>query len=343
MVDLILIAIIVFGFINSYTDLKYSKIKNVLIILMILSSAVLNFYLNSFTYETIINSSISLALGFFLFYLNYWSAGDAKLFFAFSLLVPISVYHFGKVSYFPSISILINAFVPVTIYYLLKSVTTLKIKNLVNILKDQLKPKTLLATVLFLFGFPFIFNFFNLKLDVISSVFILLLLFQVLKKFPKKYSLVFFVSLSILNLLFYPDKILVPPFFYNFILSVIIYQIFNLALSFLFTLSFSNQFLIDKLKPGMILGEPLFELGNKFSKKSKKGEKITKLSQEDISLLNKLYKSGKLDFKTLLIERTVPFAPFIFIGVLLTYLVQGNLFSYVYLIYLKPYFATLLS
>jgi Flp pilus assembly protein protease CpaA len=335
MIDLVLIAIIVFGFINSYTDFKFAKIKNILIILMIAIALVLNFFLNSFTYETIINSSISLALGFFLFYLNYWSAGDAKLFFAFSLLVPISIYHFGKVNYFPSISILINTFVPITIYYLLKSVTKLKIKNIADIVKNQLKTTDLASTILYLFGFPFIFNFFNLKLDLVSSIFILLLLFQVLKKFPKKYSTILFSILSILNIAFQTSKILSLTFFSDFIISLILYQLFNFVLTFLLTLSFSSPVPISKLKAGQILGEPLFRIGNIFFKKSKDGEKISKLSQDEVSLLKRLFKSKKLNFATLLIEKTIPFAPFIFLGVLITYLVQGNLFSFVYLTWIK--------
>jgi hypothetical protein len=335
MVDLILIAIVVFGFINSYTDFKYSKIKNIWIITMILSALILNVYMNSFTYETIINSLISLALGFFLFYLNYWSAGDAKLFFAFSLLLPISIYHFGKINYFPSIAILINSFVPVTIYYLSKSFFGIKIKNAVKMLKNQFKPKDLISTVLFLFGFPFVFSFLHIGVDVISSTFIILLLFQALKKFPKKYSLILFVGLSTLNLIFENVKIVSLPYLYTFILSIIIYQIFNFFLGFLSTLSFSKSVTIGKLRSGMILGESLFKLGNIFSKKQTKGERIDKLSEEDIFMLKKLQNSKKLNFKTLLIEGTIPFALFIFLGVLITYLVGGNVFSFIYLKYLK--------
>lgn len=336
MIDLILISIIGFGLINSYTDLKYGKIKNASIILMILIAIVLNTYLHLFTYETIINSLIAIIFGFTVYFLNYWSAGDAKLFFAFTLLFPISFYHFGKINYFPAIAILINTFVPVAIFYFFRSIRTIKYKKFLQNLKFQFNKIDFFTSIVYLFGFPFIYMYFHLKLDVFTSTIIVLILFQLLKKVPKKYGMFLFSLLSVLNILFLLSNNAILNFFYSFIFSILIYQIFKVAYILLTSISFSTPVDIKKLKPGQIVGQPLFFLDGTFFKVTKKGgQKIHTLTNNQVAILKKLYASGKIKFKTLLIEQTVPFAPFIFLGVLITYLIGGNLFSFVYLKYIK--------
>ena len=74
----------------------------------------------------------------------------------------------------------------------------------------------------------------------------------------------------------------------------------------------------------------------KFTKESLLSDINMKLTEEDIEKIQNLYKKGKIKFKTIKIAKTVPFAPFMFLGVLLTYILQGNIFSY--LIVLKAYF-----
>jgi prepilin signal peptidase PulO-like enzyme (type II secretory pathway) len=48
------------------------------------------------------------------------------------------------------------------------------------------------------------------------------------------------------------------------------------------------------------------------------------LNRKDLKIIKKLYREKKIDFDNLLIQQTLPFAPFIFIGLLLTILFQGN-------------------
>jgi len=336
MIDLILISIIAFGLINSYTDLKYGKIKNASVILMILVAVVLNIYLHLFTYETIINSLIAIAFGFTVYFLNYWSAGDAKLFFAFTLLFPISFYHFGKINYFPAIAILINTFVPVAIFYFFRSIRTIKYKKILQNLKYQFNKVDFFTSIVYLFGFPFIYMYFHLRLDVFTSTIIVLILFQLLKKIPKKYGTILFSALSVLNAIFLISNNVIVNFLHSFVFSIIIYQIFKVAYILLTSISFSTPVDIKKLKPGQIIGQPLFFFNGMFFKRTKKdGQKIHTLTSNQVAILKKLYSSGKLKFKTLLIEQAVPFAPFMFLGVLITYLIGGNLFSFVYLKYIK--------
>lgn len=336
MFDLLLIAILAFGVISSYTDLKFGKIKNIFIIAMIAFAILFNIYSESFTFDLIVNSLIALIFGFLLYYLDYWSEGDAKLFFAFTLLLPISVYHFGKINFFPAISILINIFVPITIFYIFKSLRAVSLKDILKSFLSRSQRKSFFISLLYLFGLPFVFEYFHLGLDIFSSTLIVFILFQVLKRFSQKYTIILFSSLSILNLMFLLIGGSLLNFLFSFIASIFVLQFLVLMYMIVSKISFSAPVSVMKLKSGQILGEPLFYDNKTFTKKLKRnGIKIVRLTEKEISALRKLSISKKLGFKTLLIEKTIPFAPFVFIGVLLTYILGGNLFSFVYLKYIK--------
>jgi len=50
-----------------------------------------------------------------------WSAGDAKLFFVFSLLIPISYYSKSYLPVFPSFALLVNIFIPILLFLIFAS------------------------------------------------------------------------------------------------------------------------------------------------------------------------------------------------------------------------------
>jgi hypothetical protein len=131
---LLLPVIFLIGAVTSYEDFRYGKIRNKWIILGlawgilihvfflcwgIFSPYIAEIYKVSFVYilpsyilMVLINSLFSLCAGYLLWYFNLWSAGDAKLFAVFSLLLPLDNYWRTYLSYFPSIVILINTFIP---------------------------------------------------------------------------------------------------------------------------------------------------------------------------------------------------------------------------------------
>ena len=65
--------------------------------------------------ELILSVFFALFAGFIMWYVGLWTAGDAKLFVAYTAIVPLSVYNYGYIKYFPSMTILINTFVHVFI------------------------------------------------------------------------------------------------------------------------------------------------------------------------------------------------------------------------------------
>jgi Flp pilus assembly protein protease CpaA len=124
--------IFLIGLITSYQDFRYGKIKNKWIILGLawglgiylfflvwglISEPIISF---SYIFKVFINSFIALIIGYLLWYFNLWSAGDAKLFALFAFLLPLEYYWRTALPYFPSFVLLINIFIPVLVFYLIK-------------------------------------------------------------------------------------------------------------------------------------------------------------------------------------------------------------------------------
>jgi len=184
------------GLVTSYQDFKEGKIQNKWILLGLVwglgiyllfliwnlivpyLSFELPTFLVSYIFKSLINSAISLAIGYLLWYFNLWSAGDAKLFFIFSLLLPLKYYWRSALPYFPSFALLINTFIPIAlfllcqnIFYFFKKVLTFRKIRLTKIkgtIKGKIvKLKTLLKINYLSYlkvglGFLLIFMFFQL-------------------------------------------------------------------------------------------------------------------------------------------------------------------------------------
>src|SRR3989338_10399892 len=97
---LFLPAIIALGLITSYEDVRCGKIRNKWLLISLTYFAialVITLVLNASSWKgyllvTATNALISLVAGFLLWNYGIWSAGDAKLFFVFNLLMPIRAY-----------------------------------------------------------------------------------------------------------------------------------------------------------------------------------------------------------------------------------------------------------
>jgi len=71
--------------------------------------------------RSLINAAIALVVAFLIWRFKFWAAGDAKLFIVYSLLIPLGYYWKSYFHYFPSFVLLINIFVPVFLYLLIRS------------------------------------------------------------------------------------------------------------------------------------------------------------------------------------------------------------------------------
>jgi hypothetical protein len=195
------------GLIASYEDFRYGKIKNKWILVGVIWFLVIYLFLItwnfvgpfltnqyythikhlaldaprpvfsvnfSFLFKTLINSLCAFLAAFLMWRAGAWSAGDAKLFFVFSLLIPISFYWKSFLPIFPSFALLINTFIPLMLLWVLWSFLYFlkyiifhfaNFKNIVFKKKKQDKKtrmKSLKSRGSFLLGFLGIFLFVRL-------------------------------------------------------------------------------------------------------------------------------------------------------------------------------------
>jgi len=182
-------AILIFGIITSYEDIKYGKIRNKYILfaffysilayfIVLISYKALNIPLNySYFADLIINLLFAVVAGFLFWNFKLWSAADGKLFIAYAVLIPLTFYSNFYTNYFPSLALLINSFIP----YILFSFFLFLVKSRV-IWKELRKTKKVEFLMLFLSFFwikwalSFVMGFFKVNFDLFVYLLIIMAL-----------------------------------------------------------------------------------------------------------------------------------------------------------------------
>jgi len=354
-------AIMILGIATSYTDIKKGKVKNkhlifALIYGLIAYSILILINLGEvrigYLIELIIMSILSLIIGFVIWHVGLWTAGDAKLFFTYSFLLPLSVYKYGYMPYFASTNILINTFVPMFLFLFIILLFKTNLKQKLFFLKKSFKPKQIFPLAVFLFAFGWLINllFFFVKIppDYFLMIFILFLLITIFEKITSLSMFKIIIAIGILRF-FFDTSIYSITFLKGFLfilLLFIILRFFVISMGFYF---FTREVDIKLLKKGMIPAEILYEEKDKYKKqdiifysflnylteKTKKRKYLFEptsegLTEKEVKKLKKLEK--KLGFEHLKIQQTIPFAPYMFFGVLLTIISQGNAFIFLRLL-----------
>jgi len=368
----VLIAIIIFGIATSYTDIKKGKIKNTHLILLLFSGLFINTFftgtLLDFSYSTdsvfistIVNAVFAFLFGFFIWIAGLWPSGDAKLFFGYSFLLPVFVYQYGHIYLFPSFVILINTIIPMMFFLIFSGLLQLKWNYFKNYLRKNFTISDLANTALFIFGFSYLLQlvllYFNIHLNFIFQTVILFILMEALSKVNRWATAAFSLGGAILKLLLSFSSVFALPFLWYMTITLLIFVGLRLVLFCIIEFSFTESVKIKNLKPGMLVEEHLVKTKKGYEKKeyslftifdvlqqTKRGflsESSTSLTDEDIKKIRELKKERKLKFDTMKIAKTIPFAPFMFFGVMLTYVLQGSLFYYLSLIvgFLAKFFA----
>lgn len=143
---LFLIPVFLIGVVCSYTDLKYGKIKNKWLIIGFAWALVL--YLSLFFYNyfflhqvgnfnylkgMFFNGLLALGLGYIFWHFKFWAAGDAKLFTLFAFLLPPEFYAKTYFSEFPAFVLLINIFIPLLTFLIIKALIFIS-KNIIGLI-----------------------------------------------------------------------------------------------------------------------------------------------------------------------------------------------------------------
>lgn len=314
------VVIFILGSITSYTDITKGKIKNVhlaislIFLLIIISFKLLSGYgFQQLTFFTInLISAIVIAVGIWL--LGFWTPGDAKLFFVFSIALSI-IFPAKDIFELSSFLLLILVFVPLFVLLVFLSIFSLSISDIKKALRKSFDEKLLLA-VLAVFVINYIFTVEPWKG---VGIFIILLVTYL---FFKKYSVYVLSGIAIARLAF-DTSIYSVSFLYFFLILFFAVYLFRFFAGEVFYEVFTRKIKVGDLKPGMIPAEVIRKKDKVFVKDSLAGAEMYKgtrgvfeirpegLGKKDIT---KIRKTGIHDLK---VFKTLPFAPFMFIGVFL--------------------------
>lgn len=256
-----------------------------------------------------INTLVSLAVGFVIWRLGFWPAGDGKFFTLLAFLLPLHYYWKTYLDHFPAIIILINTFVSFLVFLIFKSVFFF-LRHLIGFL---IKSRRKIRTKIFLIiGIRLAEKRKEVK-DLLDN-----------KKFLAK--LVFKIAPSFL---FY---FLITKFYFkrNFDWRVLfgsltIFWLITKLLEFYTERHTKEAIAVSELKEKMNLDE-------KLKAKFKQDRDIYKklgtfraegLGSEQINLIKRYFRENYI--MKICVYKTVPFSLWLVIGVVLTILFEGSM------------------
>lgn len=367
--SLFLLPLLLIGVITSYSDIKYGKIKNIHLLLGFIYILFLYSFLFFYSYFIIhqpsnskylvdlaINGLIAFLVGYLLWHFNLWAAGDAKLFFIYSLLIPLESYSKNYIYYFPSSTLLIDTFLFICLIFFFKMFFKIAASCL-SYVKKPFSPILFFSKI----------NYKNLKnaaletgkIFLIMSCFLVIMQYVIMKIniiFPKLssnssliYLLFIVLQVVLFKKIFKNKKFIVLIIFGGLLcgLSLIISNQTTLLISIIkssifLMLFFSigiqlvylyidkqeiNKIRVQKLHPGdFIAPHSMTEITDKFKKQPKENGIVSAcsdgLNESQIKIIKGLYKDD-LD-KEIYICRTFPFAPFMFSAFIFMIIVRSS-------------------
>src|SRR3989344_268444 len=168
--------ILFLGIITSYEDIKSGKIRNKWVVSALAYSLSINLFflfygripLEHFL-KWLLYLIISFLIGFLIWIIGWWKAGDAKLFFAFAALILPPANQLDSDFYFSSIDILINSFLPISLFLAFSMIFRMDKSRIIFYLKKSFHYKSLFRFIIFLFSLQWIinifFSFLNIKIN----------------------------------------------------------------------------------------------------------------------------------------------------------------------------------
>jgi hypothetical protein len=350
-------AIVMLGLATSYTDITQGKIRNrhcmlaiaYGIISLVVASILLHqqgITLNARYYLDVgLNVIVAIIISFIIWNTGLLTAGDMKLFLAYSILIPLSVYKYGYVQFFPASTILVNTFVPlfISIFLFMLFRTTWIEKR--EAIRSSLEPKRLGILAIATFGFSWIIgkaiNLITfLPRDYFTMILMVFLVMVVCEKLLRVSFLKVCVILAVARVIFgFGELLTIEPYltFLFLFCSLLLLRIFVLELS---SKMFTKEIGLDELKEGMVIAEVsgatkenpggavkvYYDFVNYLmaskTKEDGVGGHSRQLTKEEVDRLKRKLKIQNVS--KIRIHHTIPFAPFMFFGVILTLLLNGE-------------------
>ncbi len=291
-------------------DIKNKKIKNIRILDGLIAGVVLfvlGYLLGVFSLQyfgmIFFNVAVSMVVVYAFWSLNFWPAGDAKLFVLFSFLLPLNSYIKNYFPIFPSFALLVNIFVVAfiflvfcAVFYFLRELFGGNIKIWQQLNGDNMKELFVSARK-------------KMKKELVLRIaksFLMISFFMI----PSIYY-GGFGNMDILDM--------VRRSFLSLIIGAVIFYIVNKYIED----TQDYEILVQDLKEGMCLS--IKTINNFFSRElidALGSLRADGLNQEQVALVcNFMFIQGN---KKMLVQKHVPFAPWIILGVIVTILLKGS-------------------
>ena len=356
------IAMLSCGLYTSYTDFRYGKIANTYTLILICFGVISQIFFISASEIPWFHSCITifggLGLAFAMFYTGIWAAGDAKLFWGISLLLPPSVFSRTSATQFHPLILLVNIFILFLVYITFTSIFKTTFQQQKTLIAGsfavQLKqfPRRLLQVLSYI-GIGGLAFYIPSRMGVELDLAIQITLFMTIvfvfnkvveKSIPQKYEVVFHLPFLLLALFLAIPSLLQLGTFVIFIFLIPWFLLmFGSFIHFLFT----REVPIANLRPNMIPAERIIKIEQEgmadkyvkiaagFANPAQENVIVDVssegLTSEQIARLQQLAAKDDLsEFENkLLVQEKIPFAFMIVIGALVTLVSKGMVYSLV--------------
>lgn len=331
--------ILFLGVASSLSDIRQGKIRNRDVIIgigyaIIVYALLISYGLDLSGFNHLLFLGTNLLFGgvvsLLLWYFAYWSAGDAKLFIAYIILIPPSVYPgYHNVG---SVYLFVNVFVPLFLFYFVKGLFNIIIeKRVMGIVPGYKEMGLYFVGVLGISWLPGLFGeIMGIKVDVLLAFLGIYALFALLRFLLKNSMLWVLVGLFVMRLVLKFNEMVSVKFIYESLVFVLLFLLIRMASRAMLG---SKKMKISRMEEGMMLAEMVYLKDGKKGNYQKSllvpstflkrryfviGYENNYLEREDLKILNRLNKDKRFPFKELRVRETLYFAPFMFLGVLIT-------------------------
>lgn len=314
--------------------------------------------------DYLFNFIFSIIIGFIFWKIGLWTAGDGKLYAVMNMLSPPNIIESGYLGTMYGITFLTNTFIILTVIFIVKTIKKISKNEFFEALKATTNKEILITIPIFIFGmhfFTFLIPSF-IPQNIITASIIMFILLSALRFLFKNQFKNFLIVLSILRLAFDFNSLFDINYWINFILIVVNIIIFMFLLVNLSFFGLTKNIKLDDLKLKMHLAEDIISVNfielneerNKLNNSDGKDIKYSKIKYINYHLIqffmNKKFSMPYYDknkgirtrnlawiksnrhmfiFDDIRIFDTMPFAPFIFLGFLITTIIKSDIVFFV--------------
>lgn len=283
-----------------------------------------------------INCLITLIISMSFYYLRIWAAGDAKLFWALSYILPFSIYEVDRYNLFPMVYLLIIIFSIAFIYVVVETAILWardknKFKKIQITKLDKFDVRDFVKRYLANYSFILLLNnviyrilgdvaSINAPLILVSDMLIIMIIYK--KIHTTKSIIILLATTFILNVIYYTvfkeDINVINVKMLTLIILLMVFQHISEKYNY-------EEINVTDLKPGMILSAETVIL---FFNSKVKGLPIkttewtdSRITEEEVKSIQRWEKTAKGRDKIITVKY-MPFAPFICVGTIIYLLIK---------------------